>query len=54
MNKGKTKECPLLMHYVKECREKGDTPSRKVINRLMVLIGDGTLADVGCDSYIAE
>ena len=47
--KGKTKECPLLMHYVVCC--KGDKPSRKVINKLMELIGGGTLSDVGCASH---
>jgi hypothetical protein len=43
--------CPLLMHYAEDCREHGDVPTQVAINRLMDLVGEGTLADVGCDSF---
>jgi len=47
--KGKTKKCPLLMHYVETCKD--ERPSRKVVNKLMKLVGEGTLSDVGCTSH---
>jgi hypothetical protein len=37
------------MHYVETCKE--ERPSRKVVNKLMKLVGEGTLSDVGCTCH---